>query len=304
MTGPVAITGATGFIGRTLCAELASTHPAPVRALVRNTEPGLPDSIDLVHGSLDDEAALEKLVQDSEVLVHCAGAVRGRNRAEFEQVNVQGTARLLHAAAAQSPPPRLVLVSTLAARNPELSHYAATKAEAEQLCQHYPGPWTILRPTAVYGPGDRELLPLLRLMALGIGPAPRLPAMRVTLIHVSDLVAAILAAMNNPSTRRTHELSDARTSGYGWPDLHAAVARVTGRRVIPLPLPVGLLRLAGQVNQVTATLLRRAPMLTPGKVRELTHPDWQTELQDFMDATGWAPRTDLESGLRTVLKPG
>lgn len=300
MSATTAVTGATGFIGRALCETLAQRQ-RPTTALVRRRDVHLPAGINTILGDLADTHALEQLAAGAEVIIHCAGAVRGRTRADFDRVNVDGTARLLAAAARQQQPPKIVHLSSLAARVPSLSHYAASKAAADALYADYPGPWTVLRPTAVYGPGDQELLPLLQLMARGIGPMPRVPDMRITLIHVQDLVGAILAAIDHPATRSCHELSDVHTQGYSWTELHAAVQAHSGKRVRPLPVPPTLLHVAGQLNAALARLFRYAPMLSPGKARELTHPDWQTHPDDFITATGWSPRIDLATGLRTAL---
>lgn len=301
MAGPVAITGATGFVGQALCRALAQQGRRG-QALVRRESP-LPAGIEPIRGDLNQPRALQQLLDGADMLIHCAGAVRGATRLDFDAVNVDGTRNLLETAAALPRPPRIVHVSTLAAREPDLSHYAASKRAGEALYDDYPGPWTIVRPTAVYGPGDRELLPLLQAMARGLVAVPRVPAMRITLIHVDDLIAALLAAASAPASRRSHELSDARQEGYSWGDIIQAVSTHSGRKIRRLEMPRKLLAGAARLNASLARTLGRSPMLTPGKVRELTHPDWRTDMTDFMAATDWAPEIDLPTGLATIL-PG
>lgn len=302
LDGPVAITGATGFIGRALCRRLAE-RDIPVRALVRRSGEQLPESVLPVHGSLSSASALNELVRGARVVIHCAGAVRGVDRADFDSVNVIGTRELLATIAVRAPQAHLVHLSTLAAREPGLSHYAASKRAAEALIESRPpASCTILRPTAVYGPGDVELLPLLEAMARGIGPAFGALDNRVSLIHVADLVDAILAACRPGIGLGPFPLADARPDGYRWTELAAAVTEVTGRQVRLVRVPTGVLAALSHANRLVARALASAPMFTPGKVRELTHPDWSCDPSAFRAATGWAPAIDLVEGLRSVLE--
>lgn len=303
LSGPVAITGITGFVGGALARRLVEAG-ITVRGLVRRDTAPLPADIERIRGGLGDPAALDALVAGASLLVHCAGAVRGADRTDFDRVNVAGTELLLTRVARSSPGMRVIHLSTLAAREPTLSHYAASKQAAEALfddatdCR-----WTLLRPTAVYGPGDRELAPLLTTMARGLAPIPMVAGARVTLIHIDDLVTAIVAAAASPACiGGCFELGDARGDGYDWAELAGAVARIRNRRVHRIPVPTGLLRTLGGMNVVLARLLRRAPMLSPGKVRELTHPDWSCDSARFRQLTGWQPAVDLDAGLATVIR--
>lgn len=305
LQGPVAVTGATGFIGRVLCRRLSDSGIA-VRALVRSPRSRRPDTLPAavtqVGGSLSDPAALAELVRGARVVIHCAGAVRGADRAAFDAVNVDGTAALIEAMRGQAPDARLVLLSSLAAREPQLSDYAASKRAAEELLTAgLPFEHCILRPTAVYGPGDVELQPLLTAMTRGLAPVPGRPDHRVTLIHVDDLVDALIAAATGTPGPGPFELADERADGYHWPELAAAVRARSGRRVRLLRVPATLLIGLGRINLLFARLLDRAPMLTPGKARELLHPDWSCDPRAFRAATGWVPQHDLDAGLATVL---
>ncbi|HSG89353.1 MAG TPA: NAD-dependent epimerase/dehydratase family protein [Pseudomonadales bacterium] len=299
--GPVAVTGATGFIGRALCRRLADLD-VPVRALVRRSGDQLPEGVRPVHGSLTSGSALNELVRGARVVIHCAGAVRGGDRAAFDAVNVIGTRELLATIAVRAPGAHVVLISTLAAREPALSDYAASKRAAESLLdQQAPFTHTILRPTAVYGPGDVELQPLLTTMARGLAAIPGSADNRVTLVHVDDLVDAIIAATDPAVGPGPYEIADGRADGYRWPELATAVSAISGRRTRLLTVPTGALAAVAQANRFVARIFARAPMLTPGKVRELTHADWSCDTQPFRAASGWAPRIALNEGLGTVL---
>jgi nucleoside-diphosphate-sugar epimerase len=196
----------------------------------------------------------------------------------------------------------LLLLSSLAAGEPELSDYARSKRMGERVLETgaVDLPWTVLRPTAVYGPGDRELRPLLTLMRHGLLLCPAGPDQRLSFIHVDDLTRAMLAALDHPETvaHQTYRLDDGTPGGYDRAALAASV-RPHGR-MFCLRVPRALLAPAARMNLGVARLLGRAPMLTPGKVGELTHPAWLGDNRPFTVATGWTPGLDLAAGVRAL----
>ncbi len=304
MAGIVALTGATGFIGGALCQPLAQAGWR-VRALVRqNRGDTLAGKIEWIRGDLNDVAALHQLMANADAVIHCAGAVRGRSLEAFERINVHGSERLLRTAQAESHCARFLFISSLAAREPTLSWYATSKRHAEEVLQQQSGALalTIFRPTAVYGPGDRELSPLFRLLRLGWLPVPGNQQARLTLLHVHDLITAVLRWLDSsfPATG-TFELHDGRTGGYSWQTIAAIAARVQGRPVRLLHLPPTGLNLAAAVNLHLARWLGYQPMLTPGKLRELRHPDWICDNGALAAALDWRPSIDLEYAMRKGL---
>jgi nucleoside-diphosphate-sugar epimerase len=301
MVVTVALTGATGFIGGALVRRLEQAG-VRVRALVRPTSnaTGLPGGVERVVGALDDADSLARLVRGARAIVHCAGAVRGSSARDFDPVNVDGVARLAGAARAERSAPTIVHISSLAARHPELSPYAASKRRGEQALLAAPA-WTVLRPPVVYGPGDRELLPLLRWMARGIAPIVGPRGGRLSLVYVDDLAEAVARLVEAGGTGRVFELDDGRPSGYAVEDIVAAVERWRGRGVVRVPVPAPLLGGLSRLNVLGARLRGRAPMLTPGKVREMLHPGWTCDSTALAAATGWRPRVRLDEGLRRTL---
>ncbi len=308
MSPTLALTGATGFIGSFLRPHLVSAG-WKIRALHRSAPAprGTAESegrIEWLRGSLSDADSLKRLVRGAAVVVHCAGAVRGGSARSFNQVNVEGVARLVQAARQLHPAPRFLLISSLAAREPRLSFYAASKRRGEAVLGSEAGamPYTILRPPAVYGPGDRELLPLLVWMRRGIAPVIGERTARFSLLYVEDLAAAVSQALVAADFRPgPFELHDGRRGGYAWQEVMQTVAGISGRRVRGLRIPRAVLAVAATANHHLARAIGYPPMLTPGKVRELTHPDWVCDNDAFTRATGWVPRVGLEEGLRRTL---
>jgi len=294
----VVLTGATGFVGRHLQTRLLAAG-FRVRALVR---PGSPRSgqiqpdCEVIASHLHDAQALAPALADADALIYCAGSVRGRSPADFRPANVAGVQHVAQALCRDGRAVPLLLVSSLAASRPEISDYALTKHEGEQALQRFDDlSWTILRPPALYGPGDREMLPILQWLRRGIAPVPGPLDQRLSLLHVDDFAAAALAWLEAVAACRhgTFAIHDGTPGGYDWASMGRAVAQ---REVRLLPVPGALLHTAGQLNRLLSLAFGYAPMLTPGKVRELRQPHWVGDNQAFHAATGWSPGIDLRQG--------
>jgi len=307
MPGVIALTGATGFIGAAVAHRLKAAN-CRIRALVRSTSrrnrlAGL-DAC-WVHGDLDDLESLRCLVRGAEAVVHCAGAVRGVCPEDFLRVNRYGVARIVQAASEQQPAPPFLLISSVAAREPNLSSYAASKRQGEEELAAGAGKmrWAVLRPPAVYGPGDKELLPLFRWMYRGLAPALGPNDGRFSLLYVDDLAEAVVRWLaSGCSPQGVFELHDGKPNGYGWNDLADTIARLRGRGVYRVSVPPRILQLLARVNVVVSRATGSAPMLTPGKARELRHPNWLCDNTPLSRELRWTPLVSLEEGLGRTLQ--
>lgn len=300
----VAITGGSGFIGRHLCRALVAAGwrlRVHVRARARMAALSVaPD--DVVEGNLADAATWQRLLAGVGAVIHCAGTVRGRRAGDFVG-NWQWAPAFVAAVTAMgesAPPPWLLYISSLAAREPGLSWYAGSKRDGERLLAGYARA-CILRPPAVYGPGDTEIAPLLALFGRGLAPVAGAENARFSLLHVDDLTTAVMALIAVQPVDATLTISDGARGGYRWLDLIAQVAALTGRRPLRVPLPGGCLRLLAHINVALSALLRQPPMLTPEKVNELMHPDWTCDHGALTALCGWQPRIDLAHGLAAEL---
>jgi 2-alkyl-3-oxoalkanoate reductase len=299
----VAVTGATGFIGPHVVRRLCNDWQ--VRILTRRAvDPAaFGAEVEAVRGELDDRASLLRLLDGAAAVVHVAGLIKARSRAEFFRANAEGVGRLAEVAAAAPAPPRFVLMSSLAAREPDLSDYAASKLAGEEALIAAGGalPWTILRPPAVYGPGDRATLFFFRCACHGIGPVLGSERARFSLIHAEDLANAVgVLLADERGAGLIAEIDDGH-GGYGWREMIAAAAESFGRHArtvrIPMAIPYGL----GVLNQALAWLPGYTPMLTPGKVRELYHSDWVCDPGPIMARTSWRPEVPLRQGFATTV---
>ncbi|HEX5080278.1 MAG TPA: NAD-dependent epimerase/dehydratase family protein [Geminicoccaceae bacterium] len=304
MRPTVAVTGATGFIGRHVVRRLRADWR--VRILARRPpDPALlGPEVEAVQGQLDD-ASLRRLLDGVDAVVHVAGLIKARTRDDFFRVNAEGIGRLAAVAAAAPRPPRLVLMSSLAAREPEISDYAASKLAGERalIAAGDALRWSILRPPAVYGPGDRATLFFFRCVRHGIGPLLGSADARLSLLHVADLADAVTALLaDERAAGLIAEIDDGRgmQGGYRWPEMVEAAAAAFGRRArllrIPITIPYGLAWLNRTLARAGYT-----PMLTPGKVRELYHPDWVCDAGPLMARTLWRPAVPLREGFAATV---
>ncbi|MBV8186048.1 MAG: SDR family NAD(P)-dependent oxidoreductase [Alphaproteobacteria bacterium] len=290
----VAVTGATGFIGPALVSALAR-RGYKLRLLVRRWSPlpSLPGvEAELVLGDLLDEAALKRLVDGVDAVVHAAGLIKARRPSDFMAVNRDGTALL----SAIAPDSRLVLLSSLAAREPQLSPYAASKRAAEEVVSGRSGPWLTVRAPAVYGPGDRETLAYFRAASHGIALQPLVEGARLSLIHVADLAEAIATAVDKPPDSSIFEVDDGRQGGYLYADMARAAAKALGRKIRPISIPRPVMQAVANLNRLVQVLGGPTQILSSDKINEIFHPDWRVHDRRLAAAVGWQPRYGLEVG--------
>ena len=291
----LAITGATGFVGSALLvAALAEGHQ--VRALARR-EQAPRAGVEWVRGDLGDTGALAALVAGADAVVHVAGLTNTPDPAQFEIANVTGTAHVI-AAMAEAGVRRLVLVSSLAAREPKLSAYGASKARAETLVEASGLDWTIVRPPGVYGPRDVDYLEMFRTAKWGFVPLP--PGGASSIIHADDLARLLvtLAASNAaPTRKKIYEPDDGREGGWSHKELAAAIGRAMGRRVIAPHLPRPVLEAAAAADRIARGDKAK---LTPDRVGYMCHPNWVARFDRKPPPGLWQPQIAGEDGLKAT----
>ncbi|MEQ8355214.1 MAG: NAD(P)-dependent oxidoreductase [Kiloniellaceae bacterium] len=306
--GVVSLTGGSGFVGGHILRRLLADGWR-VKALTRRLggppERGAVDAgtVTPVLGDLASKPALAELVTGADAVIHCAGLVAARRAGDFERVNTQGTANLLDALRAAGRSLRVIQISSLAAREPHLSPYARSKRQAEDLLKQNATDldWQILRPPVVYGPGDRATLPLFRQFARGLALRPSGQG-RFSMIYVDDLAAAAVCLLSDtPAPGQTLELDDGTAEGYDWPAVLAAAERQFGRRIRALAVPQPAQRLAAALSQAGAAVTGRAPLLSQGKVNEISHPDWVCHGKTLGDCISWRPKVGLDEGFSKTI---
>jgi nucleoside-diphosphate-sugar epimerase len=289
----LAITGGTGFVGsHTIDEALRRGHR--VRALARRPQPPR-DRVEWIAGSLQDLPALRRLAEGADAVLHIAGVTNAAGPADFYAGNVAGTAAV-RAAIGTTP---LVHVSSLSAREPQLSHYGASKLQAEAVARGAAGPVTLIRPPGVYGPGDTDMLALFKAVKAGLAPVPR--NARAALIYGPDLAAALVALAEDAAgpghaAGCSFEIDDG-TGGYSQPEIVRAIAAVLGVTPRPLEVPGAVIRAAALAATAAARLQGRLPTLSLDRAGYLAHPDWTANSAPLLALGLWRPETGLAAGM-------
>lgn len=290
----LAITGATGFVGQAVL-DLAGRAGIEVRALARRPQEARA-GVEWVQGDLADKRALARLVGKASVVLHIAGVVNAPDAAGFDEGNVWGTLNVVNAAL-DAGVPRFVHVSSLSAREPQLSAYGQSKLRGEKVVKASSMEWTVVRPPAVYGPRDTEMFELFKLARRGIVPLP--PQGHLSIIHVNDLARLLLALIpgGEDVTHKTFEPDDGTPGGWSHNAMARAIGMAVGKRVFALNLPARALRIGAALD---GRFRKGAAKLTPDRVGYMCHPDWRVSANAMPPPSLWTPQVETRMGLHAT----
>ncbi len=298
----VALTGATGFLGRYILEELVSAG-FRVKALARKQAVRESD-VEWVIGDLNNSNALRHLCKNADFVIHAAGLVKALNRNIFFDVNETGTLNILQASKVAKTK-GFLHVSSLVAREQHLSHYAASKRAAEIKVETHDWPfkWMIYRPGGIYGPRDMEILKIFKTVRKGFLPGAGSKNNRFSMIHAKDMARALIAQLSEPFTNEIIEISDGHKDGYCMNDVAETMSDILD---IPRPrvyyLPKFLLWPVGFINSLYARFTDQPAILTQQKASELCHRDWVTDPDKAISNDIWVPDYDLKSGLDETIR--
>jgi uncharacterized protein YbjT (DUF2867 family) len=291
----LAVTGATGFVGSHLI-RMAHERGYAVRALTRAWRPP-EEGIDWVEGTLDRPDSLERLCAGSDAVVHIAGAINAPTREAFEEVNAGGTANVVDAAR-KAGVRRFIHISSLSAREPQLSNYGWSKAKSERLVAASGLDWTVIRPPAIYGPGDRETFELFRMARRGFVALP--PRGRFSVIHVEDLCRLILDIIDaDDSWGETYEPDDGTQDGWAHRHFARTLSRVFHKRAATFAMPRFVMNTAARADRL---LRRDKAKLTRDRVSYFCHPDWVCAADRRPPSRLWQPQVRTPTGLKETAR--
>ena len=288
--GCIAVTGGTGFVGATLI-RLAVERGHPVRALTRKSQQPT-SGVTWVNGALDQPASLAELVGGCDAILHVAGVTNSVSREGFIAGNVDGTRAIVEAAKTAGIS-RFIHVSSLSAREPDLSNYGWSKAEAEREVSASGLNWTMVRPPAIYGPGDTDHLDMFKAARFKLMPLP--PRGRLSVVEVSDLARLLLALVPASETAgRIFEADDGVEGGWTQSDYARAIGQAVGTAIIPLHLPGFAVRLGALIDRF---LRGDKAKLTLDRAAYFCHPDWVIDPDNRPPPVLWTPQIETGSGL-------
>lgn len=300
----IAVTGATGFLGRHVVEALAREGQR-VRILARRD--GTQASwrsipLEVVRGSLEESRSLEALTRGADAVVHAAGLIKARDPADFLRVNRDGTLALARAARQCAPAARFVAVSSLAAREPQLSDYAASKRAGEEAVRaayrDHPDQLVIVRPPVIYGPWDSATLAIFKAASHGL--VPIVGSGRTAIVHVVDAAAAIARLALGAGAAGLYALADGNPAGYSANEIMSEAARSVGRMPRFARIPACAVLAAGQASGWWARARGRAPLFSAGKAREMLHPDWSVSSSELLPPTIYQSRIGISEGFRAT----
>ncbi len=313
------VTGATGFIGSHLVDALVGRNWS-VRCLVRGNGNAsrlgaLP--VERCVGDCGYPTSLREAVRGVDVIFHLAGTTKALNAHAYFRVNAVGTENVLRAAVEFNPGIKaFVYVSSQAAAGPSvrvgktetdlcapISPYGQSKRRAEELAlaQSASIPIVIIRPPLVYGPRDRNLLPLFKLASSGIYLRLAGSGQRFSLLYVEDLVRGLLLGAEKEEARGgIFFLSDGQD--YGWKEIGNAAALAAGRRARGFLLPKSLILVYAVAGGVVAAIRRKPSLLDRGRAKEIVGPSWVCDIAKSRRLLKFEPRVTLDEGARLTFR--
>jgi nucleoside-diphosphate-sugar epimerase len=300
--GVIALTGATGFLGAYVAAALAAkgvklrilAHRQPSHPLWRGLK------VEIIPGSVLDPVACSRLVAGADAVVHAAGLIKTTREAAFTEINVEGTANLAQVVRDAGPNCRFVLISSLVVREPQLSAYAGSKWSGELAARAaFSGMkdrLTILRPPALYGPWDREGLPLFKATsgkyALVFGHG------RVVMMHVQDAANAIAEVAMGAAAAGSYALSGPGFAAYSMRELVETAVLAIGGNPRIVTIPAFAVLMAGHISGWLARLRGKPEIFTAGKAREMLHPDWTVKESEALPLSVFRPSIGIREGFQ------
>ncbi len=303
--GVIAVSGATGFLGSHLVAALAQ-EGRRVRILARRDpahELWRGIALEVVRGSLEEPRSLEQLTLGADAVIHVAGLIKARDRAEFFRVNRDGTRAVALAAQRYAPAARFVVISSLAAREPQLSSYAASKRAGEEAARDVYRSnrdlLVIVRPPAIYGPWDRATLAIFRAASHALVPV--FGSGRTAIVHVADAAAAIARLAAGVGGAGLYALADDHPVGYSTKELMGEAARAVGRSPHFARVPAGALLAAGRASAWWGRLRGEVPLFSVDKAREMLHSDWSVSAGELLPPAIYQSRIGISEGFRATV---
>jgi len=308
------VTGATGFIGKNLVPILAAERP--VRILARRSSDlsfyQNQKGVEVVYANMETGLGIEEALKDVGTVIHVAGRTMGRNRNDFYRTNVLGTENLL-AAMRRMRTPNIVHISSYAAcgsspDQKELSEeapgrpvclYGWSKQKAESAVIHSGLRFIILRPPAVYGPYDVDILQIIKLINRGFYPVTGPGEQYTDFIYVRDLVAVIKKIIKESIINdRVYFVNDGR--GHAFSEVIRLIADLLGKkRLLKVPIPKPLGQLFGMLSD--ALIYEKKRVISRDKIRLMTQKAWLGSSERMIREIGFRPAYDLNKGMTETI---
>ena len=313
------VTGGAGFIGSHLIEALVARGDDVVCVERAGASRRWLNGLDIAYcgSGLDDVASLTAAFAGADVVFHLGGLTEARGPGDYYAVNTEGTAHVFQAAAEhRGRAPRVILMSSIAALGPcrngdllspdtvpyPISHYGHSKLLAEVIAHAFSDrvPATIIRPTSVYGPRERGVLKLFRLVRSGVALTVGSWSRQVSLVYVTDVVQALLAADSERAVNRTYCI--AHPDAVTWTEFARAVGRALDREPILLSVPTPIAWAIAAAAEGYARFRNAAAFLNRERLRELVQDRWVCDPSRAVQELGFSPQYPIARGVEETAR--
>jgi UDP-glucose 4-epimerase len=314
----VLITGASGFVGYHLIQEALNNNLEVYAAIRKSSQTDHLKHLDIkyTYPDFNNSAALQKEFEANQYnyIIHAAGLTRAKNQQAYNAVNVNYTVNLAKAAAQLPGFKKMVFISSLAALGPlhtltgiisdnsiprPVTSYGKSKLLAEEKLKAVTNlNYTILRPTAVYGPRDKDIYIAIKQFAKGLEPYIGTAAQKLSFIYVTDLAMASVKALYT-GKQQAYNLSDGNF--YDRYELADITKDILRSKTYKVHLPVKFVKLIATVSEFVGYLRRQTPVLNREKLHELMATNWYCSIDEAKHDMGFYPQYDLEAGMKETL---
>lgn len=320
MKDKVLITGASGFVGFHLI-EAALEKNLEVYAAIRkssNVQHLQGYDIQFTYPDFTNADSLKKDIEEKgyKYIIHAAGATKAKRQEDYNEINAQYTYNIIKAAEQSGVDvQKIVMISSLAAIGPlnniqdaitettvaaPVTQYGKSKLLAEERLSTSPLPWIILRPTAVYGPREKDIFMLFKSIGRGMEPYIGKIPQQLSFIYVKDLAAITVSALFSPVSHAIYNITDGRA--YDRYELANLIKKELNRKTLRFHVPMPLIRALAVTMEKTYHFLNRVPVLNREKLNELTAANWYCNIEKIQHELGFKPRYNLESGLKETVE--
>jgi nucleoside-diphosphate-sugar epimerase len=315
------ITGTSGFIGTHLV-KRAQQEGFEIYALLRKTSSTkYPENVTIVYGDINDEHSLLKIFSDFsnggvklDYIIHAAALTKSNSKKAFFETNYVGTEKLINALKKSNiNPKKIIFLSSLAASGPTKANgqillsqkkpitlYGHSKLLAEGLIINSGIPYIIIRPTAVYGPGEKDLFTVFKFINNGINPVLGSHPQELTFIYVNDLVKLILSAVESEVKDEIYFASDGNI--YNKHSLSNAVSKALDKEATNIRFPLIIVRIAAFLSQYSHAWIGKVSPLNLEKYNELVAESWNCEMTKTIHHFNFQPKYNLEYGVYDTVK--
>jgi UDP-glucose 4-epimerase len=315
MSDRVLITGASGFVGYHLVEQALKNHLEIFAAVRKSSQIAHLEPLNIQYTDLDfsNVDALVKELEEKQYtyIIHAAGVTAAKTE-DYNKINAGYAYNLaLAATKANITLKKFIFISSLAALGPlhdigdlinehtpprPVTAYGRSKLLAEEkLASLSSLPLITLRPTAVYGPRDKDILIILKQFSKGFEPYIGHIDQRLSFIYVSDLAKIAVTALFSPVTNKTYNLSDGKS--YDRYALANFTKQILNKKTFKIHLPTILIKaLAGLLEKVYV-YSSKTPALNIEKLSELNAVNWICSIEKITKDLNYLPEYDLKKGL-------